>query len=135
MPSPSYFIQTWDQCCHSEKMKTLDGPIQTPKKIQGRIYLKLSVIFDFFPEKCEFFPENPIFSPKCYPLPAKISDNLFLGIDSKFQIFLLFSPTTQHFSTKSMNNSLLFGKKTQEKHSFPQNCGKTPKKPSTFKKP
>src|SRR6218665_908211 len=74
------------QCCHSEKKKTLDGPIKIkPKKPQGRISLKISVISDFFPEKCNFYPKSPNFSPKNFLLSAKISDDLF-SLTSNFKL-------------------------------------------------
>src|SRR6218665_872811 len=110
-----------NQCCHSEKRKTLDGPIKKTKKTQGRISLKFSVISDFFPEKCNFYPKNPNFSPKNFLLSTKISDDLSSSTSNFHLIF------ANNFSINSMNNSLLFGKKHTKNVIFLK-CLKNPRK-------
>src|SRR6218665_1874208 len=73
------------QRCHSEKMKTLDGPLKQPQKTPGQISMQLAYIFAKIPT----FPgKNPAFSRKSVFSPQKFLTTFFLVINSDFFNFL-----------------------------------------------
>ena len=82
------------QRCHSEKMKTLDGPLKKPQKTLGQISMQLAYIFAKIPtfpgknptfrKKFKLFRRKSVFSPQKFLMN-------FLVINSDFLIFYLLS--------------------------------------------
>src|SRR6218665_2379 len=70
-----------EQCCHSEKMENPRWANKKTKKTQGRISLKLLVIYDFFPENVTFPEQSQLFPAKVIFYPPKFLMTFFLVID------------------------------------------------------
>src|SRR6218665_1277364 len=109
-----------------KKSKTLDGPLKKPQKTPGQISMQLAYILGKNPT----FPGiNPIFPKKCL-FSAKISDDLFLVINSDFQIFTLLQLIPYFFS-----KSTWFQQKTLENTYFPGKLKKPTKTLRLLKTP